>query len=118
MRYWNSNGMQRCCVLLEESTYRLQKMADECREHMDTACLYAQERALLSLTYEKIAETARLTDVMAETVTRIGSIYEKNEQRIADYFDLTVRRAPQTKLGISTFENLKKHEAQMPFENR
>ena len=51
--------MQRCCVLLEESTYRLQKMADECREHMDTACLYAQERALLSLTYEKIAETRK-----------------------------------------------------------
>lgn len=110
--------MQQCCVLLEESTYRLQKMADECREDMGTAGLYAQERALLSLTYEKIAETALLTDVMAETVTRIGNIYEKNEQRIADYFDLAIRRAPQTKLGVSTFENLKKHEAQMPFENR
>lgn len=118
MRYWNSDGMQRCCVLLEESTYRLQRMADKCREDMGTAGLSAQERALLSLTCEKIVETARLTDVMAETVTRIGSIYKENEQRIADYFDLTVRRAPQTKLGVSTFENLEKHEAQMPFEDR
>ena len=107
--------MQQCRVLLEESRDRLCGVAQMCAEAEGEKDVRAQDRRILTDVRETLLGAAKAEAAAADAIERIGKIYAKYEQKIADYFDLAVQRVPQVKLGISRFENLEKHKDQMPF---
>ena len=67
---------------------------------------------------ELLLASVRLETSIMDSIPVIDSIYRKNEQKTADYFDLVVRHVPRTELGISILDSLREHEEQMPFETK
>lgn len=118
MTYWNSKGMAACRNELYESANRIRRIADDCMAEQISGNRDAAEKKRLRELAELLLSTVRLETSIMESIPVIDSIYSKNEEKTADYFDLAVQRVPHTQLGISILDSLREHEEQMPFETK
>ena len=115
MTYWNSEGMSQCRSALEDSAKRIRKLADQYTEEYNSAKGGAGDKRFLAELSESLFTIAGMEVSIAEGIAVIDGLYAKNEQKIADYFDLIVQRVPNTVLGTSTMYNLREQEEHMPF---
>lgn len=110
--------MIQCRNILQESAKRILRIADECLAECGSVERSDADKKLLREIAETLFNTVKLENTVAEIIPAAERAYVKNEQRIADYFDLAVQRVPHTELGISKLDSLREHEAQMPFGNQ
>lgn len=112
---WDGNGMRVFRDGLSESKEKIRRIMADFKE--------AQERTVSlnesingQILLKVLQDTVKTESAVIEIIPVLDRIYSANENAIADYFDLTVQKVPPTKLGTSTFEQLGRHEEQMPFE--
>lgn len=118
MWYWDGDKMTGCRGLLQERARKMKDLAQECRDEIKESALSAEDSRCLSVMSDRLLAAAGFGERLSGSIARIDKIYRKNEEKIADYFDLVIQTAPHTELGVSTFESLEGHEKQMPFERR
>ena len=118
MTYWNSKGMSACRSELDGSAKRMRRIAEDCMAEYSSGERDAAEKKQLRELAELLLAAVRLETSIMDSIPVIDSIYRKNEQKTADYFDLVVRHVPRTELGISILDSLREHEEQMPFETK
>lgn len=118
MWYWCGDKMILCQGMLQESSKKMLKLSQECLEDVQKDWQKSEEDKYLISLSEDLLAIARVEESLSECVLRIDKIYKRYEEKITDYFELNTPPIPHTVLGISTFENLGRHEKQMPFERR
>ncbi len=115
MWYWNGDNMARCRIMLSESGKSTMSLAQECLQEAEKFTATRDDSRFLAELSEILAQTARFENLLSEGLEKIDKIYSKNEENIADCFDLAKPVAPHIEIGVSRFDSLKKHETQMPF---
>ena len=115
MWWWNSDNMVMCRELLIESEKGITALTLEFLQEADRKDLSREDRSFLAEVSELLTQTARFENLLSEGLEKIGKMYRKNEEDIADLFDLAKPVPPHIELGISKFDGLKGHEKQMPF---
>ena len=115
MWYWNSDKIDVCMQLLQDSRKRILNLSAKCAETAEFDNSWPEGRKCLREAEERLIRTAKWEQQILECLQRIDAIYCKNETLIADYFDLEIQEIPKPKLGISTFKSLETHEGLMPF---
>lgn len=113
---WSRNEMMRCRIMLMDSGKEKQSLSLDLINVGEKGELSADDQILLQSLAETLLAASKFEELLAESILRIDRIYSSYEARVTDYFDLNMQRPPKTELGVSTFENLKEHESQMPFK--
>ena len=101
--------------MLIESGKGAMKLAQECIQEAERSNISKEDSRFLSELSELLAQTALFENLLSEGIESIDKIYRRNEESIADCFDLAVPIPPQIEIGVSRFDSLKRHEEQMPF---
>ena len=115
MWWWNSDNMAMCRELLIESEKGITTLTQEFLQEADRKDLSREDCRFLADVSELLMQTARFENLLSEGLEKIDKIYSRNEENIADCFDLAKPVAPHIEIGVSRFDSLKKHEDQMPF---
>ena len=115
MWWWNGDNMAMCRELLSESEKGIRTLTQEFLQGADRRDLSQEDSRFFANLSELLMQTARFEILLSEGLEKIDKIYRKNEEDIADLFDLEKAVPPRIELGISRFDGLKGHEKQMPF---